>query len=142
MSAETEQRNRQHLVLSPKHYYCSHCGTDHNSALELRAVRPRASSLGVHYQLFTGSHRSSPIQHVEHVAAHANWRQDHEADAGWIGCPTASVGPAKARSSPEDESLLSIFDCYGDRSLYHSLRVQFRTERGLGNYSTAPDAPV
>jgi len=109
---------QKHLVLSPKHHYCSHCGTDHASTSELRA-------------------------HVEHVAAHASWRQDHEADAGWTGGgPTAPVGPTTARSSPEHESLLSIFDCYGDRSLYHSLRAQFRIERGVDNYSAVPDAPV
>lgn len=42
-----KRRNRQHLILSPKHHYCSHCGTDHNSALELRAVRLRAFLLAL-----------------------------------------------------------------------------------------------
>lgn len=96
----------KHLVLSPKHHYCSHCGTDHSSALELRA-------------------------HVEHAAAHAGSFPDNEADMGWSDDSMTSVDPATA-SSPEDESLLSIFDCYGDRSLYRSLRTQFLVERGPG----------
>jgi len=104
-------------VLSPKHYYCSHCGTDHDSTLELRA-------------------------HVEHAAAHANWRQDHDADAGWPDGFMTSVGSTASRSSPEDESLLSIFDCYGDRSLYYSLRAQFQVEGELTKYSTVSDAPA
>lgn len=78
-----------------------------------------------------------PIQHVEHAAAHAIWRHvDHEADAGWAhdSSSMTSVGPSThARCSMEDESLLSIFDCYGDRSLYRSLRAQFQIERGLAN---------
>jgi len=100
----------KHLVLSPKHHYCSHCGTDHNSALEFRA-------------------------HVEHAATHASWQHDHEADVGWTdGSMTSPPGhSASARSSMEDESLLSIFDCYGDRSLYRSLRAQFQSERELAN---------
>ena len=82
------------------------------------------------------------MQHVEHVAAHASWRQDHEADVGWTGGLATSVGTTTARNSPEDESLLSIFDCYGDRRLYLSLRAQFRIERGLANCSTVSDAPA
>ena len=50
---------------------------------------------------------------------------------GWSDDSMTSVDPTTA-SSPEDESLLSIFDCYGDRSLYHSLRAQFQVERGPG----------
>ena len=61
---------------------------------------------------------------------------------GWTGSPMAPVGPTTSWSSPEDESFLSIFDCYGDRSLYHSLRGQFQTERGLTKCSTLSDAPV
>ena len=83
------------------------------------------------------------MQHVEHAAAHANWRQDsHEADVGWTDTPVTSVGPSPSRSSPEDESLLSIFDSYGDRSLYRSLRAQFEIERELTKCSTVSDAPV
>lgn len=86
------------------------------------------------------------MQHVEHAAAHANWRQDsHEADVEWIdNSSVTSVRTTGARSSPEDESFLSIFDSYGDRSLYRSLRAQFEIERGLTKRSTVPvsDAPV
>lgn len=82
------------------------------------------------------------MQHVEHAAAHANWRQDHEADVGWTGGSMTSVGPTAARSSPEDESLLSIFDSYGDRSFYHSLRAQSQIERGLTQCPTLTGAPT
>jgi len=82
------------------------------------------------------------MQHVEHAAAQASWRQDHEADARWGGSSMMSVGPTSVRSSPEDESLLSITDCYGDRSLYHSLRTQLQIERGLANYSAVSNAPA
>jgi hypothetical protein len=76
----------------------------------------------------------APPQHVERVAAHASWREDHEADMGWSDDSMTSLyDPATAASSPEDESLLSIFDCYGDRSLYYSLRAQAQIERDLAN---------
>ena len=87
------------------------------------------------------------MQHVEHAAAHANWRQDsHEADLEWIDTSslTSVRTTAGAPSSPEDESFLSIFDSYGDRSLYRSLRAQFGIERELTKCSTVPvsDAPI
>ena len=83
------------------------------------------------------------MQHVEHAAAHANWRQDsHEADMGWTDTSLTSIDPTPSRSSPEDESLLSIFASYGDRSLYLSLRAQFEIERELARCSTISDAPV
>lgn len=87
------------------------------------------------FQVISG--RSHIRQHVEHAAVHASWRYDHDADLGWaedasmtmtVGGPTPS-----ARSSIEEESLLSILDCYEDRSLYHSLRAQLQVERDLAN---------
>ena len=61
---------------------------------------------------------------------------------GWTDGLMTSVDPAATRSSPEDESLQSIFDCYGDRSLYRSLRAQFQIEREPSECSTLSDAPV
>ena len=83
-------------------------------------------------------------QHVEHAAAHANWRQEHEveSDLGWNGGTMAAVNPTAAKTSPEDESLLSIFDCHGDRTLYHSLRGQFQIGREFASYPTVSDAPA
>ena len=63
----------------------------------------------------------------------------------WTGASMTSVGSigsTPGRSSPEDESLLSIFDCYGDRSLYRSLRAQFQIEGNIAKRSTVSDAPT
>ena len=64
---------------------------------------------------------------------------------GWTdGSDMTSVSPSltATRGSPDDESLLSIFDCYGDRSLYRSLRAQFQIEREPTQCPTVSDAPV
>ena len=86
------------------------------------------------------------MQHVEHAAAHAIWRQDNESEAGWADTSLTSVSRSATptRSSPEDESFLSIFDSYGDRSLYRSLRAQLEIERELTKCSTVSvsEAPV